>query len=112
MPPDLTLFFGCLAPNVNQAGLQGARLFVSAADQALDARAATFAGVAAVALLSERFVNSVAYALPFSAGVTLYVAASDLIPEVNRSEEKNPIVSVIVFGGVALFYVLHRLIPR
>jgi zinc transporter ZupT len=44
--------------------------------------------------------------------VTLYVAASDLIPEVNRSEEKNPIVSVIVFGGVALFYVLHRLIPR
>src|SRR5689334_23848140 len=74
--------------------------------------AATFAGVAAVALLSERFANSVAYALPFSAGVTLYVAASDLIPEVNRSEEKNPLVSVIVFAGVALFYVLHRLIPR
>ena len=28
--------------------------------------------------------SSVADALPFSAGVTLYVAASDLIPEVNR----------------------------
>ena len=55
---------------------------------------------------------AVAYALPFSAGVTLYVAASDLIPEVNRSEEKNPLVSVLVFARVALFYLLHRLIPR
>jgi zinc transporter ZupT len=79
---------------------------------ALAIGAATFAGVAGVALLSARFTNSVAYALPFSAGVTLYVAASDLIPEVNRSEEKNPIVSIVVFAGVALFYLLHKLIPR
>ena len=50
------------------------------------------------------------YALPFSAGVTLYVAASDLIPEVNHKEERNPIVSIVVFVGVALFYLLHRLI--
>ena len=54
--------------------------------------------------------NAVAYALPFSAGVTLYVAASDLIPEVNHKEERNPTVSIVVFGGVALFYLLHRLI--
>ena len=74
--------------------------------------AATFAGVVGVALLKERFAGSVAYALPFSAGVTLYVAASDLIPEVNRKEEKNPMVSIVVFAGVALFYLLHRLIPR
>jgi len=92
--------------------LASGRSSKKAAAASLAIGAATFAGVAAVALLSERFANSVAYALPFSAGVTLYVAASDLIPEVNRSEEKNPIVSVIVFGGVALFYVLHRLIPR
>ena len=92
--------------------LASGRSTKKAAAASLAIGAATFAGVAAVALLSERFANSVAYALPFSAGVTLYVAASDLIPEVNRSEEKNPIVSVIVFGGVALFYVLHRLIPR
>jgi zinc transporter ZupT len=52
----------------------------------------------------------VAYALPFSAGVTLYVAASDLIPEVNHKEERNPTVSIVVFVGVALFYLLHRLI--
>jgi zinc transporter ZupT len=83
-----------------------------AAAAALAIGAATFAGVAGVALMSERFTGAVAYALPFSAGVTLYVAASDLIPEVNRSEEKNPIVSIAVFAGVALFYLLHRMIPR
>lgn len=72
--------------------------------------AATIAGVIAVALLNERIHSAVAYALPFSAGVTLYVAASDLIPEVNHKEERNPLVSVVVFGGVAFFYLLHRLI--
>jgi zinc transporter ZupT len=72
--------------------------------------AATLAGVIGVALLNERMANVVGYALPFSAGVTLYVAASDLIPEVNHKEERNPTVSIVVFGGVALFYVLHKLI--
>jgi zinc transporter ZupT len=72
--------------------------------------AATLAGVVGVALLSTRMSNAVGYALPFSAGVTLYVAASDLIPEVNHKEEKNPTVSIVVFVGVALFYFLHKLI--
>jgi zinc transporter ZupT len=63
-----------------------------------------------VALLKSTIHTAVAYALPFSAGVTLYVAASDLIPEVNHKEEKNPMVSVVVFVGVALFYILHRVI--
>jgi zinc and cadmium transporter len=72
--------------------------------------AATLAGVVAVALLEEKTNTAVAYALPFSAGVTLYVAASDLIPEVNHKEEKNPMVSIVVFVGVALFYLLHKLI--
>jgi zinc transporter ZupT len=71
---------------------------------------ATLAGVIGVALLRTRIDTIVAYALPFSAGVTLYVAASDLIPEVNHKEEKNPVVSIVVFGGVAFFYILHRLI--
>jgi zinc transporter ZupT len=72
--------------------------------------AATLAGVIGVALLDARMSDAIGYALPFSAGVTLYVAASDLIPEVNHKEERNPTVSFVVFGGVALFYVLHRLI--
>jgi zinc transporter ZupT len=71
--------------------------------------AATLAGVIGVALL-EAHIDAIAYALPFSAGVTLYVAASDLIPEVNHNEERNPTVSIVVFVGVALFYLLHKLI--
>jgi zinc transporter ZupT len=72
--------------------------------------AATLLGVLCVALLHARVSAAVVYALPFSAGVTLYVAASDLIPEVNHMERKNPMVSIIVFAGVAFFYVLHLLI--
>ncbi|MDT5157825.1 MAG: zinc and cadmium transporter [Acidobacteriota bacterium] len=71
---------------------------------------ATLAGVLTVAVLQAHVTEAVTYALPFSAGVTLYVAASDLIPEVNHLEHKNPFVSLVVFGGVALFYLLHVLI--
>jgi zinc transporter ZupT len=92
--------------------LASGRSSKKAAAAALAIGAATFAGVVGVALLKERFNGAIAYALPFSAGVTLYVAASDLIPEVNRKEVKNPMVSIVVFAGVALFYLLHRLIPR
>jgi ZIP family zinc transporter/zinc and cadmium transporter len=46
--------------------------------------------------------------LAFSAGVTLYVAASDLIPEVNRSEHGR--VAVVVFVGVMLYYATKRVI--
>lgn len=92
--------------------LASGRSSKKAAAAALAIGAATFAGVVVVALLRARFENFVAYALPFSAGVTLYVAASDLIPEVNRTEEKNPVVSIVVFAGVALFYLLHQMIPR
>lgn len=53
---------------------------------------------------------AVAYALPLAGGVTLYVAASDLIPEVNHHGGKNPLVSLSVFLGVALFFGLHILL--
>ena len=44
--------------------------------------------------------GTVDYALPISAGVTLYVAASDLIPEVNR--EPGVGMALLVFLGVAI----------
>jgi ZIP family zinc transporter/zinc and cadmium transporter len=44
--------------------------------------------------------GAVGEALPFSAGVTLYVAASDLIPEVNREPAFG--MAVLVFLGVAI----------
>jgi zinc transporter ZupT len=64
----------------------------------------TLAGVIAVAAIQ----GSVSYALPLSAGVTLYIAASDLIPEVNKGEGR--FISLVVFAGVALFYLTDRLI--
>ena len=51
--------------------------------------------------------NTVADALPFSAGVTLYVAASDLIPEVNR--EPGVGMAVLVFLGVLVLVALKAI---
>ena len=62
--------------------------------------AATLAGMALMFILK----GTVADALPFSAGVTLYVAASDLIPEVNREHSVG--MAVLVFLGVAIFLAL------
>jgi zinc transporter ZupT len=65
---------------------------------------ATMAGV----LSMNRFTGAIGYALPLSTGVTLYVAASDLIPEVN--EERGLRMPLVVFLGVALFYVTEHLL--
>jgi ZIP family zinc transporter/zinc and cadmium transporter len=64
---------------------------------------ATLAGMALMFLLR----SAVADALPFSAGVTLYVAASDLIPEVNREPSFG--MAVLVFLGVAILLGLKAL---
>ena len=51
--------------------------------------------------------SAVSDALPLSAGVTLYVAASDLIPEVNQ--EPGAGMALLVFLGVAIFIALKAL---
>ena len=63
---------------------------------------ATVIGVLTVTV----FTRSLSAGLPLSAGVTLYVAASDLIPEVNR--ERGVGVALAVFAGVGLFLVLQH----
>lgn len=67
----------------------------------------TFLGVFLYYLIGMKIGFTVAYALPMASGVTLYVAASDLIPEVNHHGGKRPLVSMSVFAGVALFFVIH-----
>lgn len=67
----------------------------------------TLIGVLGFYLVGTNLDYAVAYALPLAGGVTLYVAASDLIPEVNHHGGKNPLVSFSVFAGVALFFVIH-----
>ncbi len=59
----------------------------------------TLAGALATSLIPE---HHVAYALAVSAGVTIYIAASDLIPEVNR-EDHAPGLAYTVFGGLVFF---------
>lgn len=61
---------------------------------------ATMAGVAVMALTG----HSVSIGLPLAAGVTLYVAASDLIPEVNR--EPGIKMALVVFLGVGVLFLL------
>jgi len=58
----------------------------------------TLTGAVATGFLAAQHV---AYALALSAGVTIYVAASDLIPEVNR--EGGPALGWTVFAGLVLF---------
>ncbi len=62
--------------------------------------ALTLLGALLTSFLAETHVG---YALALSAGVTVYVAASDLIPEVNR--EGGPALAWTVFGGLVFFVV-------
>lgn len=64
---------------------------------------ATVAGVA----LTSALQGQLRYALPLAGGVTLYVAATDLLPEVNR--EPNWRMAVLVFVGVASLLIMQRL---
>lgn len=67
--------------------------------------AATLAGVLTMAL-TKTWVH---YGLPLSAGVTLYVAATDLIPESNR--EKGLKMAYVVLAGMILMVALTTLLP-
>jgi zinc and cadmium transporter len=65
--------------------------------------AATLLGV----LLTTALQSQLAYALPLSGGVTMYVAATDLLPEVNRTP--NWRMALLVFVGVATLLIMQHL---
>ncbi len=71
---------------------------------------ATMLGIVSVFLLAEVNLAIVGIAFAFSAGIATYVGASDLIPEINHS--KNRIIPVLVFAGMALFYVGKMLLAN
>ena len=70
----------------------------------------TVIGVILYYLIGSNLGFTVGYALPIASGVTLYVAASDLIPEVNHHGGRRPLVSLSIFAGVALFFLIHTFI--
>jgi len=65
---------------------------------------ATLIGVVAV-----HAAGSANYALPITAGCTLYVAATDLMPEVNH--ETGVKMAVLVFAGMGLFLLVSKIAP-
>jgi ZIP family zinc transporter/zinc and cadmium transporter len=67
----------------------------------------TLAGAVLTGLVAEHHVG---YALALSAGVTIYVAASDLIPEVNR--EGGPALAWTVFAGLLVFVLADWLLSE
>lgn len=71
---------------------------------------ATLAGVLVFYFVGTQLGGTLAWALPVAGGVTLYVAASDLIPEVNHHGGTSPWVSLSVFAGVALFFAVHQIL--
>jgi zinc transporter ZupT len=92
-------------------GFTVASIMLASGRGARAARTATFviAGATLLGVVAVTFVRGLApYTLPMSAGVTLYVAASDLIPEVN--EKGGFGTAVVVFAGVALYYGTHLLL--
>jgi ZIP family zinc transporter/zinc and cadmium transporter len=75
-----------------------------------NARALTAATLLGISTLCGVIVvhmvgNGVNYALPISTGSTLYVAATDLMPEVNR--ETGGKMALVVFLGMGLFFLVR-----
>jgi zinc and cadmium transporter len=64
---------------------------------------ATLAGVLTMAL----FRHHVNAGLPLAAGVTIYVAATDLVPEVNKEPAMR--MALLVFVGAGFFFLLETL---
>lgn len=93
---------GFTVASVMLAGGQGRR---AALNSALFLGATTLLGVLAINL-EPTWVRA---GLPLSAGVTIYVAATDLVPEVNR--EPGIRMALVFFAGVALFFLLRLLGP-
>jgi ZIP family zinc transporter/zinc and cadmium transporter len=77
----------------------------AALGSAIALAAATLAGVLVIAFASRW----VPYGLPVSAGVALYVGATDLVPEVNR--EPGIRMALVFFAGVGAFLLLRSLLP-
>jgi zinc and cadmium transporter len=65
--------------------------------------AATLFGV----LTTSALQGQLKFALPLSGGVTLYVAATDLLPEVNRKPDWR--MALLVFTGVASLLIMQHL---
>jgi zinc and cadmium transporter len=72
--------------------------------------AATMMGALMILIFTNVDAKVTGIASAFSAGAAAYVGASDLIPEINRSE--NRVAPIVVLGGMLLFYVTAKLVEK
>ena len=93
---------GFTVASVMLAGGRGRR---AALNSAMFLGAMTLAGVLVINLQP----SWVRVGLPLSAGVTIYVAATDLVPEVNR--EPGIRMALVFLAGVAVFFLLKLASP-
>jgi ZIP family zinc transporter/zinc and cadmium transporter len=93
---------GFTVASVMLAGGRGRR---EALNSAMILGATTLLGVALISL-QPSWVKA---GLPLSAGVTIYVAATDLVPEVNR--EPGIRMALVFFAGVLVFFAARLLAP-
>jgi len=93
----------CMTPRANAA-----IMLASGRSKAIAWAASGILGLATVAgvLTMTIFSRTLTSGLPLAAGVTFYVAASDLIPEVNK--EPGIRIAMVVFLGVGLLVVLRH----
>ena len=70
--------------------------------------AATMLGVCTLFVFQGIGVGAIGAGFAFSAGVAVYVGASDLIPEINKSKDRIP--PLVVFAGMILFYLSDRIL--
>jgi zinc transporter ZupT len=85
--------------------MAGGRGKAAALNSALFLGATTILGVLVISLEP----HLVRFGLPLAAGVTIYVAATDLVPEVNR--EPGIRMALVFFLGVVVFFLLRLLSP-
>ena len=60
--------------------------------------------------LGSADIRVLGMAFAFTAGAGAYVGASDLIPEINKSERRMP--PFVVFGGMMLFYLTEQVLEK
>lgn len=103
-PLGFVLFGAVLLHKLPEGFAVGSLMLASGASRGAAIGASVVLGLATIAgvVFLNVFTGIVGQALALSAGVTIYVAASDLIPEVNK--ERSWGVALAVFGGVLLYY--------
>jgi zinc transporter ZupT len=102
-PLGVVLFVAVLLHKLPEGFAVGSLMLAAGGSRGTALAASGILGLATIlgVMLMSVFTGVVGQALALSAGVTIYVAASDLIPEVNK--ERGWGVALAVFGGVLLY---------